>query len=127
MSPRRGDPFFGSLIGLAGPALKKLAGKGLAKLTGGKLIGKGGATAAAKKIGGAVVGGGLGFGAVKKLPNLPGPFQNPFGGGGKRYRRMNAGNAKALRRAFRRIDAFTKLAKKAGYVRRKPYGSRKAS
>lgn len=127
MSPRRGDPFLGGLIGMAAPLVKKLAGKGLAKLTGGKLIGKGGATAAAKKVVGFGAGGGALIGAAKNLPNIPGPFQNPFGGGRKTYRRMNAGNAKALRRAFRRIDAFTKLAKKAGYVRRKPFGSRKAS
>lgn len=124
--PRRGDPFLGGLIGtaarFAAPLLRKVAGKGLAALTGGKLIGSGGAKSAAKKI---LIGAG-GITALRQIPNLPGPFQNPFGRGGRKYRRMNAGNAKALRRAFRRIDAFTKLASKAGYVRRKPFGARRS-
>jgi len=111
---RKGDPFIGGLAAFAAPLVKKFAGKALGKLTGGRLIGAGGGAAILKKAAGA----GAGFAAVRSLPNLPGPFQNPFGGGRKKYRRMNAGNAKALRRAFRRIDAFGKLASKAGYVRR---------
>lgn len=117
---RKGDPFLGALIGAASPLVKKFAGKALGKLTGGRLIGAGGGAAILKKAAGA---GGIagGFAAAKKfggLPDLPGPFSSPFGKGKKKYRRMNAGNAKALRRAFRRIDAFGKLASKAGYVRR---------
>lgn len=125
----RGDPFIGGLIRMGLPVARKLAGRALGKLTGGRLIGAGGAKAAAKKI---LVGAGGtagGIAAVRQLKDIPGPFQNPFGrrgsSGGRTYRRMNAGNAKALRRAFRRIDAFTKLAAKAGYVRRKPFGARK--
>lgn len=123
---QRGDPFLGALVPFIGGAVKRLAGKGLARLTGGKLIGKGGATAAAKKILVGAGGAGVGFGTLKGLRDLPGPFQSPFGRRGRKYRRMNAGNAKALRRAFRRIDAFTKLASKAGYVRRKPFGARRS-
>lgn len=125
----RGDPFIGGLVRMGLPIARKLAGKALGKLTGGRLIGAGGAKAAAKKIliGAGSAGGGIA--AIRQLKDIPGPFQNPFGGrggaSGRRYRRMNAGNAKALRRAFRRIDAFTKLAQKAGYVRRKPFGARK--
>lgn len=124
----RGDPFIGGLVRMGLPIARKLAGKALGKLTGGRLIGAGGAKAAAKKIliGAGSAGGGIA--AVRQLKDIPGPFQNPFGkrsATGRTYRRMNAGNAKALRRAFRRIDAFTKLAAKAGYVRRKPFGARK--
>lgn len=125
--PRRGDPFLGGLLAAAAPLIKKGAGKALARLTGGKLIGAGGAKAAAKRIligAGGIAGTVTGIrGLVKN--DLPGPFQNPFGKHQRKYRRMNAGNAKALRRAFRRIDAFTKLAAKAGYVRRKPFGGRR--
>lgn len=120
---RRGDPFIGGLIAAGAPLLKKFAGKALGKLTGGRLIGAGGATAIAKKVGGAAVGFG-GAVAASRVAAGKSPFGSPFGGG-KKYRRMNAGNAKALRRAFRRIDAFGKLAAKAGYVRR-PRPSRKA-
>lgn len=114
---RKGDPFIGALAGFAAPIVKKFAGKALGKLTGGRLIGAGGGTAILKKAAGAAGG----FAAIKALPKIPGPFEPPsfgFGGGRKKYRRMNAGNAKALRRAFRRIEAFGKLASKAGYVRR---------
>lgn len=116
----KGDPFFGALIGAAAPLVRKFAGKALGKLTGGRLIGAGGGAAILRKAAGA---GGIagGIAAARKfggLPNLPGPFQSPFGKGKKKYRRMNAGNAKALRRAFRRVEAFGKLASKAGYVRR---------
>jgi len=116
----KGDPFIGALIGAASPLIKKFAGKALGKLTGGRLIGAGGGMAILKKAAGA---GGIagGIAAAKKfgqIPDLPGPFAGFGGGGKKKYRRMNAGNAKALRRAFRRVEAFGKLASKAGYVRR---------
>jgi len=112
---RMGDPFIGAILGAGLPIAKKLAGKAIGKLTGGRLLGKGGGAAAVRKVvgGGAVIGGG--FAAekgVRKIADIS------FGGRQKKYRRMNPGNAKALRRAFRRIDAFTKLAAKAGYVRR---------
>lgn len=114
---RRGDPFIGALAGLAIPALKKIGGKLLSKATGGRLIGQGGGkaalTRAAKAVGGfgVAVGGGVVGERISRR----------FGaaGGQRRYRRMNAGNAKALRRAFRRVEAFGKLAAKAGYVRKK--------
>ena|SRR5713101_8662691 len=48
---------------------------------------------------------------------LPSTFEEAgisggFVGGGRRHRRMNAGNARALRRALRRVSAFGKLARK---------------
>lgn len=114
---RQGDPFFGALLGLAAPALKKVGGKVLSKITGGKLIGAGGGKAAAIRI----ARGAGGFGTAVAGGVVGERLSRRFGGAGgaRRYRRMNAGNAKALRRAFRRVEAFGKLAAKAGYVRKK--------
>jgi len=64
---------------------------------------------------------------VGRVPTVPGPLQLTGGGTGRgvalvrrpdgtvvrRRRRMNAGNAKALRRAIRRTDAFVTLSKSA--------------
>lgn len=64
------------------------------------------------------------------LPGQPrtalGPFGDVTGGGSstamsghfggyRKYRRMNAGNAKALRKAIRRVVAFQKLASQVGF------------
>lgn len=118
----KGDPFIGALIGAAAPLVKRGVGKILSKATGGKLIGAGGGKAILTKAAKGAAGFGGAVAATKFASGLP---SFGFGGGGrKRYKRMNAGNAKALRRAFRRIDAFSKLAAKAGYVRRKPFGRR---
>jgi len=58
---------------------------------------------------------------ITRVPGIRGAFQRrlPFGATGfevegrPRRRRMNAGNAKALRRAIRRTDAFVRLSKSA--------------
>lgn len=112
---RAGDPFLGlgAVVGglkLAGRALKKIAPKKFGP-SGGVQIAPPGLSKFLTKIG--------------PFGRNPMQFGKPFGPGMKgvrRYRRINAGNAKALRRAFRRIEAFGKLASKAGYVRRRPPG-----
>jgi len=128
--PRKGDPFLGALAMLAAPLVKK----GLKSV-----LGKVGTKALT-----AAKGFTMGAGAIPRVvgpirqagatPVLPGGFratlprgQEQLGltSGRKRYRRMNAGNAKALRRAFRRIASFSKLASKAGYVRRKAHVTRR--
>ena len=117
---QKGDPFFGALLGLAAKPLAKLGGKLVAKV-GGKVLRKGqtaGAlTRAAKAAGGFGTAVGAGIVGTKLAGRIGGAA-----GMGRRYRRMNAGNAKALRRAIRRMESFGKLAMKCGYVRRKPAG-----
>lgn len=121
----KGDPFLGLIAGAASkfamPLIRKGAGRLLSKVTGGKLIGKGGATAALKRAAGAAGGFGTAVGAGVVASRVAGRFGGAAASG-RRRRRMNAGNAKALRKAIRRMEAFGKLAMKCGYVRRKPAG-----
>ena len=121
----RGDPFLGGLIGAAARSVG--AGAIVAK-AGRWLLGKvGGMTAAgAAKTAAKVAVGAAGTAVVAKgLPKInigpltvdPGsalPGGEPlfqWGRGGKRYRRMNPLNPKALKRALRRAEGFEKFAK----------------
>lgn len=115
---RAGDPFLGigAFVGgvkLAKRALTKIAPKKFGALR-------------PPSIGQIIQG--TKFPYFGRNPMKFGPLLGPgMGGVRRRYRRINAGNAKALRRAFRRIEAFGKLASKAGYVRRRPAGHFKKS
>lgn len=125
--PRAGDPFIGGLIGRVGglvlPGVGKVVRKGVSKV-----LGKRNLPQVVKKVGkvaggfGTVVGGGV---AVERITR-PGGMFGP-NGGGRRYRRINPANVKALRRAIRRVDGFTKLARKVGYVKKRPYAMAKRS
>lgn len=133
---------FGALATIGGGLLKK-AGGSLLKSAGG-LLKKGLTSTFGKKaakhapaIGNVLTGIGIGAGSAPVLRNLPPlvgggslpalpnlPDFPSFGGGGgrsggsgKRYRRMNAGNAKALRRAARRLEAGEKLFRKIYSIR----------
>jgi hypothetical protein len=104
----KGDPFLGGLIkgigrivgavtGLSRPGIGMHLPNTLPGL--GKAVGKfpGG------KKGAMIAGGGLlAGGAVGSMMGM---------GGGRRYKRMNVGNVKALRRSMRRVQGFAKLAK----------------
>jgi len=117
---RQGDPFIGGLIGLAAPLIRKLGGGAIGRVAGkavAKITGKPSLVKAAKAAGG--------FGSAVGAGIVGTKLAGGFGGSGsvvRRYRRMNAGNAKALRRAVRRMESFGKLAASCGYVRRKPAG-----
>lgn len=113
----RGDPFLGGLIGLAGPLIKK--GVGLVA----KALGKKGMSvakvAAPVLIGGGIsmMGGGPPPAGQLKVPGVKGAVQRFLPGGATGYemarrRRMNPANAKALRRALRRVSGFAKLAQR---------------
>lgn len=113
-----------------GSALVKV-GRGIGGAIGRVATSKIGRTAlGATGIGGAVVGAvgsrvasssargfaGPGGSRIRPLNFLPGGkplFER------KKYRRMNPANAKALKRAIRRIDGFKKLAASVGFVPRK--------
>lgn len=114
-----GDPgFFGSLFGVG----KRLARGAAGFATGGVVGGAAG-----------ILRGSRGFqppvrrvplvqpGRITRVPGVRGAAERFFPGGATglqlegrpRTRRMNAGNAKALRRAVRRTDAFVRLSKSA--------------
>lgn len=61
----------------------------------------------AKALAGAAVGAGVAGLAAKGIGSM---FGGHRAGGGRTYRRMNAGNVKALRRSMRRVESFAKLA-----------------
>jgi len=114
-----GDPFFGAIIAGAAKFLGGTLVKGASKLlrggagAAGKLIARG-AGAIAKQVpkgsarraaaagAAGAIGGGLLFGG--------GARREPGERGG--YRRMDVGNVKALRRSIRRVEGFSKLARK---------------
>lgn len=133
---------WGAIATIGGGLIKK-AGSSLVKKAGG-LLSKGLKSAAGRQVakslptaGNVLTGIGIGAGAAPVLRNLPPligggslpalpnlPDFPSFGGGGgrsggsgKRYRRMNAGNAKALRRAARRLEAGEKLFRKIYSIR----------
>lgn len=119
----RGDPFFGALLGAA---------KGLLGKIGPKLFGGGGATKVigqlpmhVGEVGGIIRTGAGKLGKIaKKHPVLTGAAgagalgglgalgHHMLGGrgGGRRRRRMNVCNPRALRKAIRRTHGFAKLA-----------------
>jgi len=119
----RGDPFLGALLGglARGVGLGKVAAKvgkwAVQRISGSGL--KKAATAVATTVGGTVlydkVTGGRGqmdVGPIQIDPGAMLPGGRPFISiGGKRYRRMNPLNPKALKRALRRAEGFEKFAK----------------
>jgi hypothetical protein len=118
---------------LLGGAAKKVAGKALRWATKGRLLGSGGGRELAKRV---VQGAGAvaGTAVVTRATNAVITRRDPtYGGqgipdmsnydmlpsgemvrvrGGKRYRRINPANGRALRRAMRRLDAAEKIFKK---------------
>ena len=108
--------------GAVGRFAKKAAGKVLRAATGGRLLGAGGGAAAARRL----IGAGAGIAgttavttAVTRAVSGRRAAATPIevemggeGGGGRRYRRMNPLNARALRRAIRRLDGAEKTFKK---------------
>jgi len=131
-----GLPLLGIGARLLGGTVKKLAGKAVRWATRGKLIGSGGGRELAKR-GAQAVGATVGTAVVARAtdriltrrdpvpatpPDLPQEYWDyraersmrgiGGGGGGKRYRRMNPLNARALRRAIRRLDGAEKVFKK---------------
>lgn len=112
------------LLGLlAGGVAKKLAGKALRWATRGRLIGQGGGRAIAGRAVGAL---GAAATASEVVRAVRGRQVNAFSGGGgkvtaratmdddgkRRYRRMNVGNGRALRRAVRRVEMFERMARR---------------
>lgn len=100
----QGDPFPG--LGL----LAKAAGRLLPKVAPavGKIFGRGGAKAGpVLRSAGKIAAGG----AVFELGSRVTRRALDGGGGGRRYKRMNVANVRALRRAIRRTKGFAKLAK----------------
>lgn len=100
-----GDPFFGAALPLLGglarkviPTLVKKAPAVIGRA--GAAIGRVGRKAAPIAAAGAVFEGGARVG--RRLAG---------GGEERRYRRMNVANVKALRRAIRRANGFSKLAR----------------
>jgi len=98
---QRGDPIFGALAGIVGSGLIPKVGKVIGKLGG--LFGKKVGPTLPAVIGGAV-GGRLLPGKMPFLPDV---------GVGKRRRRMNPGNSKALNRAIRRVSSFGNLVQRS--------------
>jgi len=140
-------PFVGALaarVGL-GAVAKKLAGKALRFVTKGKLLGQGGGAAAARRIGGTVLGAATaapilraGVDAVRKRGQFP-VISDPGEGYeydralgqyvpryGRRYRRMNPMNVRALRRSVRRINSAEKLFRKVFTITKGQVNVRKA-
>jgi hypothetical protein len=124
-SGARGDPgFFGVIGSLAKSALGFMPGGAMAQkvLTAGSVLSKTrvgalasrglGAMAKHPVLSAAGAAGAMGMGAAGvhmmrrgKVTAMPGAF-------GRRHRRMNVCNSRALRRAIRRTHGFAKLAKK---------------
>jgi len=114
---------FGALVKKAAslPMVKKAVGVGVGFMPGGALVK--GAAAMAAGAAGAAAAKRAGTAAARSvaLPMPGGATMRPLAAtpGGvpfyerKKYRRMNAGNVKALKRAMRRQDAFVKLANDA--------------
>ena len=94
----------GGIIGAGARAAGKVEGAVAGRVAGPivSLPGVIGAIGKAVGTGAAIGAGGL---MVDKLLGGRG------GGGGRRYKRMNVGNVKALRRSMRRVEGFAKLAK----------------
>lgn len=125
----RGDPFIGGLIaGAAG----KLIGKA-ASWVGRRVGGAAGRAAGtiAREAVPSTIAGAAGYVAGRRftqgtgmmpIPQL-GPEPGAWGGGKKKYRRMNPLNPKALRRALRRAEGFEKFARKT--VSGLRYGAKK--
>lgn len=123
----RGDPFFGSLLGLAVKGVKGLVGLATKKSVP-KLL-TAGSEAAAGRASTGIVRGAIerAAGGVAKHPTLSaaatagtigvlgGTLAHRRGAlapGMRRHRRMRVTNVKALRRAIRRSQGFAKLAKR---------------
>jgi hypothetical protein len=145
----RGDPgFFSFLGGIAKKAVGLIPGVGPIASTALEAIGKHAAPAAAGAAAGAGVTAAIKSGAKKvggfalKHPVLTGAGAAGAGamigagatamterllrGGGRKHRRMNPCNPRALRRALRRAHAFSKFARKAIRVEhrfKKPRGA----
>lgn len=143
---RRGD-FWGAISDVAG----RLAGAGLKRLES-AISGTPAAAATIARSGGAIVGpyrvGGIvgrAAGAIQRHPVLsaagaaatvgaastafrPGRLDIPgagqMAGTGRRYRRMNVCNMRALRRSLRRIHGFAKYARKVYTVTHPAKGAR---
>lgn len=105
-------PLAGVALRAGGKVAGRLAGKALRWATKGKLLGAGGGKAIAKKVA---------IGGVTAATIFPGTVakgaKRAFGfdgdkGEGRTYRRMNPMNARALRRAVRRLESAEKLFKK---------------
>jgi len=111
------------------PAAARLAGRAARALTKGKLIGQGGGREAARTLArgaGAAAGTALTAAAVRDVvrgvrpqpiagqPGAPYEYDPETGCVriGKRYRRMNPANGRALRRAMRRIEGAEKVFRK---------------
>jgi hypothetical protein len=115
-----------AILRRAAPAAARLAGRALRTITKGKLIGSGGGREALRTAGraaGGIITAGATVAAgrevvrsVRPQPLQLGPGSELAGmeGGriGKRYRRMNPANGRALRRAMRRLDAAENIFKK---------------
>lgn len=112
----RGDPFLGALVG----GLVGKAGKWLVKRVTGSRVGQKIDRVAESLPGIGVVGGSLlpslspiNLGPVTVNPGAILPGGKPFiSVAGKKYRRMNPLNPKALRRALRRAEGFEKFARR---------------
>lgn len=119
-------PLLGLGLSALGGVAKKLAGKALSAATKGKLLGSGGGkellkTAAKGAV--ATVGGTILTNRVTQsmtpsygpssLPSVTARYAggDEGGGSGRRYRRMNPMNVRALRKAVRRIGSAEKLLK----------------
>ena len=121
LASHRGDPglfgFLGGIVkkglGLAGGLLPGPLG-GIARFAG-SLIPGGARMVPSRQAARQAAPGGLQI----PVPGIRGMGQRAFLGGatgwepGRRRRRMNPGNVKALRRAMRRQDSFVKLARRA--------------
>lgn len=106
--PPMGDP---GIFGTIGAGLRRVFNPGVGRAivgAGSRILPViGGATpigAIARTVLGGVAAGAA-SGAIGRM------FRGGGGGEGRSYRRMNVGNTKALRRAMRRVEGFSKLAK----------------
>jgi len=121
-----------------GRIAKKMAGKALRFATRGRLIGAGGATAAAKRIGGIALGAttAVEVGRAVSRRTMNSPSRRPIYDDelgvmgseriGRVYRRMNPMNVRALRRSVRRINSAEKLFRKVFTITKGQVNVRKA-
>lgn len=115
----RGDPFLGAIVGAVARKVVPKAASWIGRQVSGRA---GRAVAAVGRdavVGG--VAGAAGMAIQRRLSQpstglMPIPQLEPsgasWGGGKKKYRRMNPLNPKALRRALRRAEGFEKFARK---------------
>lgn len=118
----------------AGAILKKVAGRALRVLTKGKLIGQGGGAIIARRAVGAGVTVATAAEVARQVRRAPsreiirdrtGTFEEEAGSG-RRYRRMNPMNVRALRRSVRRINSAEKLFRKVFTITKGQVNVRKA-